>query len=126
MPESPGVSLPGDSAPGLCQLDRTVVSTWASLSRQSASKTTTTTAATTTTLSVRGWLHVRISHIFYVKVELWILRSILVSLPANMAEEEVAPLVVNNGSDMHSTGFANISAPRAVFPTIVARSACAR
>ena len=32
-----------------------------------------------------------ISHIFYVKVELWILRAILVS---SCAEEEVAALVV--------------------------------
>ena len=41
---------------------------------------------------------------------LWVLRSILVaSLLANMAEEEVAALVVNNGSGVHSTGFAGIS-----------------
>ena len=66
--------------------------------------------------SVRGWLHGRISHIFHVKVELWILRSILASLPANMAEEEVAAFVVNNGNNMHYIGFAGISAPRAVFP----------
>ena len=62
--------------------------------------------------SVRGWLYGRISHKFYVKVELQIMRSILASLPANMAEEEVAALVVN-GSGMHSIGFAGISALRA-------------
>ena len=44
-----------------------------------------------------------ISHIFYVKVELWILWSVLVS-SCNMAEEEVAAFVVNSGSGMHSAG----------------------
>ena len=39
---------------------------------------------------------------------------------ANMAEEEVAALVVNNGNGMHPTGFAGKFAPRAVFPTIAA------
>ena len=58
---------------------------------------------------------------------LWILRSILVSsLPANLAEEEVAALVVNFGSGMLSTGFASISAPHTVFPMIAGRSACTR
>ena len=37
-----------------------------------------------------------------------------------------AALVVNNGSGMHSSGFAGKSAPRAVFPMIAARSACTR
>ena len=45
-----------------------------------------------------------ISHIFYVKVELWILWSILAS-SCIMAEEEVAAFVVNSGSGMHSAGF---------------------
>ena len=41
---------------------------------------------------------------------LWILRSILVaSLLANMAEEQVAALVVYNGSGMHAPGFAGFS-----------------
>ena len=58
---------------------------------------------------------------------LWILRSTLVaSLPVNMAEEEVAALVVNNGSGMRFTGFPRLDAPRAVFPTTAGRSACAR
>ena len=42
---------------------------------------------------------------------LWFLRSIL-------AASFVATLVVNNGSGMHSIGFAGIFAPRAMFPTI--------
>ena len=70
MPESPGVSLPGDLPPKLgaycciawtdmsyklhvrtttaSQLDRSVVSTQASLARQPAPTTTTTTTTTTT------------------------------------------------------------------------------
>ena len=71
--------------------------------------------------SVRGWLYGRISHNFFLKVELGILRSILASLPANMAPEEGAALVVN-GSGMHSTGFAGMDAPRAVFPMFVGSS----
>ena len=43
-----------------------------------------------------------------------------------MAEEEVAALVVNNGSGMFYTGFAGIDAPRAVFPTFAGMSACTR
>ena len=35
-----------------------------------------------------------------------------------MADEEVAELVVNSSRSMHSTGFAGISAPRAVFSMI--------
>ena len=43
-----------------------------------------------------------------------------------MAEEGVAALVVNYGSGVHAAGFAGISAPRAVFPTIAGRSARTR
>merc|ERR1719284_116966 len=42
-------------------------------------------------------------------------------IPANMAEEEVAALVVDNGSGMCKAGFAGDDAPRAVFPSIVGR-----
>ncbi len=38
-----------------------------------------------------------------------------------MAEEEVAALVVDNGSGMCKAGFAGDDAPRAVFPSIVGR-----
>ena len=38
-----------------------------------------------------------------------------------MGEEEVAALVVDNGSGMCKAGFAGDDAPRAVFPSIVGR-----
>ena len=38
-----------------------------------------------------------------------------------MAEEEVAALVVDNGSGMVKSGFSGDDAPRAVFPSIVGR-----
>ena len=38
-----------------------------------------------------------------------------------MADEEVAALVVDNGSGMCKAGFAGDDAPRAVFPSIVGR-----
>lgn len=38
-----------------------------------------------------------------------------------MAEDEVAALVVDNGSGMCKAGFAGDDAPRAVFPSIVGR-----
>ena len=60
---------------------------------------------------------------FYVKVELWILRSILVSL-CKHGRRGSGALVVNNGSGMHFPGFADKGAPRAVFPAMAARSAC--
>ncbi|CAK0836867.1 unnamed protein product [Prorocentrum cordatum] len=41
--------------------------------------------------------------------------------PALMGEEEVAALVVDNGSGMCKAGFAGDDAPRAVFPSIVGR-----
>ena len=44
--------------------------------------------------------------------------------PASMAEEEVAALVVDSGSGMHSSGFAGKSAPHAQFPAIAEMSAC--
>ena len=37
---------------------------------------------------------------------------------STLAASLIATLVVNNGSDMHSSGFAGIFAPRAMFPTI--------
>lgn len=38
-----------------------------------------------------------------------------------MGDEEVAALVVDNGSGMCKAGFAGDDAPRAVFPSIVGR-----
>ena len=38
-----------------------------------------------------------------------------------MADDEVAALVVDNGSGMCKAGFAGDDAPRAVFPSIVGR-----
>ena len=38
-----------------------------------------------------------------------------------MAEEDVAALVVDNGSGMCKAGFAGDDAPRSVFPSIVGR-----
>jgi len=38
-----------------------------------------------------------------------------------MADEEVAALVIDNGSGMCKAGFAGDDAPRAVFPSIVGR-----
>lgn len=38
-----------------------------------------------------------------------------------MAEDEIAALVVDNGSGMCKAGFAGDDAPRAVFPSIVGR-----
>lgn len=38
-----------------------------------------------------------------------------------MCDEEVAALVVDNGSGMCKAGFAGDDAPRAVFPSIVGR-----
>ena len=38
-----------------------------------------------------------------------------------MADEEVAALVVDNGSGMVKSGFSGDDAPRAVFPSIVGR-----
>ena len=62
---------------------------------------------------------------FYVKVELWILRSILVSscIHGRRGSGRFRRL---HGSGMHSAGFAGESAPRAVFPTIAAMAACTR
>ncbi len=39
-----------------------------------------------------------------------------------MSDEEVAALVVDNGSGMCKAGFAGDDAPRAVFPSIVGQS----
>lgn len=52
--------------------------------------------------------------------------SLLVSPPPpnqnnNMCDEDVAALVVDNGSGMCKAGFAGDDAPRAVFPSIVGR-----
>merc|ERR1711996_1295 len=43
------------------------------------------------------------------------------SLNTNMCDEDVAALVVDNGSGMCKAGFAGDDAPRAVFPSIVGR-----
>ena len=48
----------------------------------------------------------------YLSSSLWI---------ANMCDEDVAALVVDNGSGMCKAGFAGDDAPRAVFPSIVGR-----
>ena len=75
--------------------------------------------------SVRGGLHGRIPHIFYVKVELWILRSILVSsLQRGRRGSGRARRL--HGSGLHSIGFAGEIPPRAVFPVSAARSVCTR
>ena len=42
-------------------------------------------------------------------------------LSVNMCDDEVAALVVDNGSGMCKAGFAGDDAPRAVFPSIVGR-----
>lgn len=39
----------------------------------------------------------------------------------NMCDEDVAALVIDNGSGMCKAGFAGDDAPRAVFPSIVGR-----
>ena len=44
-----------------------------------------------------------------------------VSLSQKMADEDVAALVIDNGSGMCKAGFAGDDAPRAVFPSIVGR-----
>ncbi|CAG2171442.1 unnamed protein product, partial [Oppiella nova] len=41
--------------------------------------------------------------------------------PNNMCDDEVAALVIDNGSGMCKAGFAGDDAPRAVFPSIVGR-----
>merc|ERR1712230_234320 len=47
--------------------------------------------------------------------------SVNLKLSSAMGEEEVAALVVDNGSGMCKAGFAGDDAPRAVFPSIVGR-----
>ncbi|KAI0239836.1 Actin-5C [Lamellibrachia satsuma] len=50
--------------------------------------------------------------------------SIICQLPANqtkMCDEDIAALVIDNGSGMCKAGFAGDDAPRAVFPSIVGR-----
>ena len=73
--------------------------------------------------SVQGGLHGRILIIFYVKVELWILWSILISscIHGRRGSGRVCRL---HGSGMHSAGFAGEIAPRAVFLTIAVMTAC--
>ena len=44
-----------------------------------------------------------------------------VFIQAVMGEEEVAALVVDNGSDRCKAGFAGVDAPRVLFPSIVGR-----
>ena len=42
-------------------------------------------------------------------------------LPNNMCDDDVAALVIDNGSGMCKAGFAGDEAPRAVFPSVVGR-----
>ena len=42
-------------------------------------------------------------------------------IPTNMCDEDIAALVIDNGSGMCKAGFAGDDAPRAVFPSIVGR-----
>merc|ERR1712038_1081830 len=49
------------------------------------------------------------------------LYSLLQIIYINMCDDEVAALVVDNGSGMCKAGFAGDDAPRAVFPSIVGR-----
>ncbi|KAH9421436.1 Actin- protein T2 [Dermatophagoides pteronyssinus] len=61
------------------------------------------------------------------KYSVWIGGSILASLStfqqisAKMCDDDVAALVIDNGSGMCKAGFAGDDAPRAVFPSIVGR-----
>ncbi|VDM36422.1 unnamed protein product [Toxocara canis] len=55
------------------------------------------------------------------KYSVWIGALLQQRLKANMCDEEVAALVVDNGSGMCKAGFAGDDAPRAVFPSIVGR-----
>ena len=66
-----------------------------------------------------------ISHIFYVKVELCILRLILVS-SCKHGRRGSGRFRRLHGGGMHSAGFAGEIALRAVFPTIAAMTACTR
>ena len=81
---------------------------------------------------VRQWIHIVrqfkegvmvISHIFHVKVELWILRSIHAS-SCQHGRRGSGRFRLLHGSGMHFAGFAGEIAPRAVFPTIAAMTAC--
>ena len=42
-------------------------------------------------------------------------------MPINIMEEDVASVVIDNGSGMCKAGFAGDDAPRAVFPAITGR-----
>ena len=42
-------------------------------------------------------------------------------MPINMMEEDVASVVIDNGSGMCKAGFAGDDAPRAVFPAVTRR-----
>ena len=48
-------------------------------------------------------------------------RSLQVKTKSKMDDEDVAALVIDNGSGMCKAGFAGDDAPRAVFPSIVGR-----
>ena len=52
---------------------------------------------------------------FYRKLNLW------EKMPINIMEEDVASVVIDNGSGMCKAGFAGDDAPRAVFPAITGR-----
>lgn len=53
-------------------------------------------------------------------LKLWINEWISV-LTVNMCDDDIAALVVDNGSGMCKAGFAGDDAPRAIFPSIVGR-----
>ena len=42
-------------------------------------------------------------------------------MPINMMEEDIASVVIDNGSGMCKAGFAGDDAPRAVFPAVTGR-----
>ena len=48
-------------------------------------------------------------------------RQVVLLLFLNMCDDDIAALVIDNGSGMCKGGFAGDDAPRAVFPSIVGR-----
>lgn len=56
-----------------------------------------------------------------VDVGLECLTDLVLPLNSSAMEDEIAALVVDNGSGMCKAGFAGDDAPRAVFPSIVGR-----
>lgn len=50
-----------------------------------------------------------------------VILAFLLSVSSSAMDDEIAALVVDNGSGMCKAGFAGDDAPRAVFPSIVGR-----